>query len=747
MEKLWSAIKRNISFACGRVFRGYREFAAFFAALFVIETALCLLSFYSDSLLISRSGGKFDGNWHVVYYDMNEDQKNYMISYLPPRSANDMFDVVSYDKFKDEDGNERFNVYIKFTLRDLREAKAQFGKYVDKYLFMFGKPGESIKVSYSPLYKLYENRANAVFPSLLFVVCGFVLAALFIGVLYSVRTRQDRFVYGVYITCGADTKRLAITSSTELAVCAAVVYLPSAAVGAGLTALCNHISGGVFFFSFRYAFLVLPCVVGASFVAAYISTRSLVLVQPIDLISSRNSADLASSPRRSTYKVKRSFPHNYELISLWRFRRFIFLTSLSFALCASVFFMLATCSDVIKKRQLHSASSATEYTLTLNDPADFSLARNTLLQIPGVTHVGEEPITFDARSKSDLLEFANTSVISHELVAGSNVSSDRVLMDSFIVCAATSDTAQYLDGIYEVEGNIEDYKGEFAVIISESANNEQAFDFKPGDTITYWRFVTMRGAIDPTAQGADKIIQMTENYVYERMMFKVAAVVKNSPSTSSGITLYVPDELYERLEIQPPDRYVINISYDINSPVSETHAQVASLVSSWQLGTLSAVGGQTEALKLINEGSAVLLSAIGYAVLVASVLPLWYSMYLFYKKRNAEFSVLRAMFASKKSIFKMHIIDIPVFFLSSLAVSAPLCMLVIKLSVYVCDTVVPFFGIAEVPIISKTSISPIYFIVIVCTALLFISFASLMCYGTAIKSEKADEREKTLYAE
>lgn len=746
MERILSAVKRNISFAANRVFRGAREFACFFAALFIIQTALCLVAFSYDSTLVSRSGGRTeDKEWHLCYVGLNSSQKSFLVGYRPPRGGMDVFDTAFYDK-RTVDGEEVYDIYLRFTERDLIHAREVLASNAERYLGAFGEQGGYVSVRYSPEYRLYVKWKETAPVAVGGFAAAFGVSLLFLAILYGIRTRQERFVFGVYISWGADTRRLALSSGLELAVCAAVTYLPAAVCGALLAYYCSSLAGGTFYLTLRLALLVLPCVCLASFGAAYLRTRAMSLVQPTELLAAKESADLASSPRRSSLGVRNAFPKNYELLSLWRFRKFILSTGVSFALCAAAFFFAVTCAGALEKSRDYMSEYGSEYVLVLENGEDHEIAVKGLKDIKGVAHVSETVPEQDARYYSHLISMESSSVKKKGIAAANPYLDGHSLTDYFRLCACDAATAASLADVYTVEGDITTFSGGYDVIVGETAENDRAFRFRPGDKLTLWIYVNSRGTVEEGSTGVYKISQMAEQYIYKTVELNVVAVVKDAPSPNTGFALYVSDELFSQVTGEIPVHNSLSISLAENAEQLNTVQNIRLLNDAWALGALEYVGEQTQNAENSAEGWAEMLICAGFTLIAISLLPLAYSLALFYRKRAGEMSVLRAMFAPNSSIVKMHIWDIPVFFGVCAAVTLPLCFASVWGASVFCDRVLPNIFFADMPIISQSKADPMLFVIIFVAALLCISLAcSVMCL-IAVREEKT-ERNKKLYTE
>ncbi len=741
MERIFSALKRNLRFAFSRVFRGWREYFWFFAALFMIQSALCLVAFSFDSTLVLRAGGKTEGeSWHVCYMDLNSEQKDVILGTRPSRAARGYYENAFMKKHT-VNGEERFEVYVRFTKPDQAKAREFLAQDVERFLGMFDDDG-SVSVRYSPEYRLYLlQKDNAALTALGFGI-AFLIALLFLCVLYGIRTRQERFVFGVYITWGADTRRLALTSGTELFACTLTAFPFSAACGALAAAACSQLAGGVFYLKFRLCFAVLLCAAAASFLAAYIRTRVLALSPPEGLLASSRGADIVSSHRGSVIGVRKAFPEGYERLSLWRFRGFIFSTALSFAVCAAVFFFAVTCSDSLEKSRAHLAEYGSEYTLTLADGADHSVAYDALMKIEGVKHVSERAPFDDARFYSHLVSMDSSSVKKAGLAAANPYLDGESITDYFRIFACNSTTAVSLAHVYEAEGDAASFTGGYDVIVGETSENASAYSFKPGDKLTVWIYVNSRGTIEDGSAGVYKISQMAEKYIYKTVDLTVKTVIKNAPSANEGFALYVSDELYSQLTAKTPEHTVFDIAIDTESNAA---AEIRALNEFWSLGTVEYSGTQTDTAEKSAEAWSETLVFTAYAVVAVSLLPLIYSLALFYRKRGTEMAILRAMFAENRMIIKMFITDIPVFFASCVLISLPLCFVSVKCAAAFCDRVLPNIFFADLPVITSASPSLALFAVILVSSFLAVASAVLACCVRVARDTETDE--KNLYAE
>ena len=741
VERIISALKRNLGFAFGRVFRGWREYLWFFAALFIIQSALCLVAFSFDSTLVSRSGGKTEGDaWHVCYMELNDEQKDVILGIRPSRAARGYYEKA-FMKTRTVNGELRCDVYIRFTKPDYEKAREYLAHDVERFLGMFDDDG-SISVRYSPEYKLYLAQNDSKGLTLLGFGVAFAISLLFLCVLYGIRTRQEKFVFGVYITWGADTRRLALTSGTELFVCALTTFLPAAICGAMASAACAALAGGVFYLKIRLCFAVLVCVAAASFLAAYIRTRALSLSSTASLLASSRGADIVSSHRGSVMSVRKSFPAGYERLSLWRFRGFIISTALSFALCAAVFFFAVTCADSLEKSRAHLAEYGAEYTLTLDDSADHAVAYEGLMSIDGVLHVTEEAEYEDARFYSHLISMQTSSVKKRGLAAANPYLDGESLTDYFRIYACDPTTAISLADVYDMDGDVTDFADGYDVIVGETSENATAYSFNPGDKLTVWIYVNARGTIEDGSAGVYKISQMAENYIYKTVTLTVKAVIKNAPSANSGFALYVSDGLYAQLTGKVPTHTVLDIAVDSESNAA---AEIRALNEFWSLGSLEYTGTQTDTSKKSAEAWAETLVFTAYAVVAISVLPLLYSLALFYRKRATEIAILRAMFAENRTIVKLLLCDIPVFFAACVLISLPLCFASVKCAAAFCDRVLPNIFFADLPVITSASPSIVLFTVILVASLLSVASSVLVYCARATGDPEADE--KNLYAE
>lgn len=128
--------------------------------------------------------------------------------------------------------------------------------------------------------------------------CGvlhILLSVLFLTVLYSVRINNYRFEYGIYMTFGADFRKLSENALFEMLTVTLITFLPSA-VTAYITAAVIH--GGIVRIGFGTPFLALGLLLVCTAVSVIFPMYTVSRAYPMrNIIAEDNSAHVTSPAR------------------------------------------------------------------------------------------------------------------------------------------------------------------------------------------------------------------------------------------------------------------------------------------------------------------------------------------------------------------------------------------------------------------------------------------------------------------
>ena len=497
---------RHIKIAAKNVMANKAGYACFFAALFIIQTffaTMTLIMFSNDKSERARVEDEYD--YHVALYGLNEDQmlmiENGSLIYY---SADDVYEIVRTDK--------RYNAYTEtyvydyyFLLKgsDSAALRASYNRFHDNHfrqLVRLTREGDDpIVFEYTPLYNFGANLAVNHFIYAVSIAALAALSIFLLVVLYNIRINHYKFIYGIYMSFGADFKKLFETAFFEMLVVWALMLLPATAVSILCSYLIFAIRGIKFYFP--AAMLLLTVVYGlfVLLVSVYFPMRIVSLRAPMSLIAAEDNSNLVSSPRRSFNIFGTKFPLLYEIFSTWRFRMYNLRLLVSAVIFTSLFISGLYIAEITRDTL---AEEKPQFELDMSGAGVVfdDVMRDELYSIPGVSLVSKsnsaEAVYLDQhiRVPSELTRpFSN-------LVVPENMDGYRVTSD-VVYRTIDDDIAAQLEK-YDYDGDLYSPLHEpDTVVVSDSIGNTRKFNFKVGDTIEIATVRIRHAAVDPNMTG------------------------------------------------------------------------------------------------------------------------------------------------------------------------------------------------------------------------------------------------------
>ena len=172
--------------------------------------------------------------------------------------------------------------------------------------------------------------------------------------LYNIRINHFKFLYGIYMTFGADYKKLLFTAAWELITVSLLTLAPALIFAAIVRILFVLTLGGSFSVSLWTIPLVFALNLAVIFAAVALPMRLVSRRVPNTLLAAQDNANLISSPRRSLPLFGRPFPLYSEGVTLWRYRRYLLqmlLSSVIFAaISVSVLYVCDMYTDMVNSK-------------------------------------------------------------------------------------------------------------------------------------------------------------------------------------------------------------------------------------------------------------------------------------------------------------------------------------------------------------------------------------------------------------
>ncbi len=647
-------IRNNLKIAFKSVKFNIGQYSSFFAALFLIQCFFGMLTISSDmNSKITDEIIYKEYDYDVVFLDLNYSQTVFLENDEIRIFASDhIYNVVRVlDRYNPASNTTTYDVYLDFVPEDLDQAMREFTKRYVPYLREDMKAGQTLKYNYSEIYKMRSYKIGSLVSYISFASIMTLVSILLITSLYRIRVNHYKFTYGIYMSFGADYKQLCKTSFWEMTVVSLLTFIPAQLFSALVIYLIYKNDGFEFFYdpwALLKIFIINLIIVAVSVCfPMFRVSRSL----PTKLISSEDNSNLVISPRRSFNFFNLTFPKKYELVSMWRFRKYLaimIVTAVSFAsIFVSGFYVAEFYSYTVDypEPEISANLIANVYDDELIE--DFQ-------NIDGVYKVSAFDYVYasDYRShtlipSSSALPSASTVMVTPDRPqdpANKNFRATNefiyILADKSLVDTISSD----LYG-FKVKGDpTKLFTEPNQVIVTNYIGNRKVCDFKLGDKIKLGDYIGKIREIDMYIQGRNRLRQELMYYKMDYIELEVCAII-DGMTTLEGAPLFIPKDIYRRIiDDEEAEIKYIEIFASPDATLEETKElfnNVRSYTSLYK-GKIGLTDNHELSGDIITKSLNYysLIIAIAFLVLAISPLIWFFSQTLFVRKREKEFSVL-----------------------------------------------------------------------------------------------------------
>ena len=759
LERIWEYLSRNIKIAWKSVFFNFKQYSVFFAAIFIVQLLYGMMAISAtnnNSVAYQQIADKYD--YHYVVRNLTLSQYNYLKDYK--NADRGTFDemkqlyviVDTEQRVNAKDDKEVYDIYLRFgkenaTDKIVHKYASEFEK---EYLAVLSNIEAYNYVNYqgSPTLLLeYNNRVqnnNRTFWIVTLLLLA--LSVFLVTAIYNIRMNQYKFTYGVYMTFGADFKMLFGTAFWELFVIMLVTFIPSVIASTVVVYLIYRPSGFAFAFSALVFLQVFLFSLIVTLAAVFMPMRITSARQPMSLIITEDNSNLVSSPRKSFNLLGKKFPLQYELYSLWRFRKY----NIQFLTTAIVFCALFICGLYLANiytTDLHYPRAQYDLTIDLDNTfvsydSNFSKQLNGLNEEFLKEYGGEEyaegfkalnaiEVTGNATPTEGDLDFYQSPVTEAKYINSFmlvNTKDVRTFASGFFVYRTKDayspytgsgsykvtnevlykavdpnnceDLFTFLDQ-YTIEGDVRDILNSSGdtqyVIVGDAQSNIETYKFDVGDKIALSTYKSQVTAVDGNLSGNALLRRQIKNYEYTYTDLVVCAVIKDIPSGS--VPVYMLNDVYEAVTGRTPSVTKLNLYTDpglAEEHIAFLETRMHDLVVENNIGDVGAVA-ITNLNRLAennikeDEHYNELYIAISVLILCISPIIWFFSQTLYYFKREKEFNIIQSMGANGSDIRIIYLLGGLSMAVMSLIVSILLSYLGSYLMFYAYNVIVPNF--------------------------------------------------------
>lgn len=736
-ERIYTHLRESIQNAWRTVRGGWRQFFPFFIALFFIQVLLFSVTLGFDSnFRVEQAIIKEEYDYHLSIKGLNEGQALTLKN--DPRTvfSNDyVYQVIRIAEHSAEGRDSTYDVYIRFVTGNKHYGiyglvkkdtiQSCYATFSYTYQDVYAPEGGSATLFFSPLYQLeslwWENYGiMALVLTALGLLCAAILSRIF-----RIRMNHDRFTYGIYVTFGANGRRLRSTAFWEMLLCAWLSALP-----AYFTAhlLCGQLyaeAGLSFSPGIKTQLWVPLIIIPLLYLAVRVPMKLLAQKEPLALITALDNSHYVSHPGRSSLMHRHRFPRFYELLSTLRYHRYYLKLALSSALLCALFVSGTYLSQLYQINRDIRIDTGTAFHVSLQSdgyyPDGFT---EELKNLAHVKAVYKDHPTYNLKEHSMFLAINKTDLLPLSGVMGNPIDSKTAVVNTVqLIGAQDGDLIDLFERTYTIEGDLSSVlRDDHTVAIGSSINNRTVFDFEVGDTVTVatpW-LIPDGTEIDPYMSGSALLTAQITGTVYEYKTYTIGAIITDYPSAVGDLPLIAGAELYESITGESATRSGLNVAIDPNitpAQYSNLENEIRALASTGRRVSIESKDTYftNRMERLFNYERLALLAS---SLLLAFIPLVWFfSQLFFYRKRATEFNVLRVLSAPMQSIRNLHLqstlLVVPIALFSLLI--AGVCVLAVYVLVqFVLPAALQISGAVVLPLTA----SPLPFVI--CFALTFL---------------------------
>ena len=718
---------RNIKNALRSVTKNWREYICFYLAALVMTAGFWTVALCSEAnMRAAEKAVAEEYDYHIEVAMLNNEQYANLDQVLQYEVKRENEYIESYYW---QNGGEPLTDGT-YTCRIVLDTTFGLQKaYEEVSANMLGRvTAERREIRLSPLYTFREDFGIPYGVQFWTVSLIWLAFSIFMMVvLFLIRLDHFRFIYGVYMTCGADFPKLMGAAGGELVTVTVLTWIPGLLVGI-LIAGALYIPQGVGLW-FTVKGVLVPLLGGliAVFASVWFPMRRMSAQPPVRHLQAGDNTGLVSSPRRSFFLFGETFPGKYELYGFWRMRKYYLRLLISAVLFAAFFvsgLYVAELKDDRNQMDPYEylvAYRPAGYFDTYEDEegldiswtpdaeeaeliwGDLDVFLPELDAIEGISHAEWKTAVSGGHTLSHLL-----------LTPGQLFESSRYTVSS---TERQSEGFKWAVNNYEytavdetwirnaLEHGLCEFEGDpysvlttrNGVIISEDIYNKKTYDFKPGDKIVVAVYESVRMPIRTVTDPKELLRKQIECYNFRYETYTVCAVA-HGMSSESRITLGVTYDNFTALTGAAPARTELKVYVEAGTDMDTVTAaedQIRRLLLPFSHWVVKPTGNYFDfSVKSLKNDSAVILT-LAVCLLLISPMVWYFSQIMFYRKRRNEFAVLHALGAPDQSFAKLHRLAGGVLSGAAFLMTVLLTLLCNYLIYYAVSTLLPWLHIIE----------------------------------------------------
>lgn len=649
------------------------------------------LRYLEESFAVSDDS---DTHYHVVLNNLTSNQSADILAHYASFQDTDRYYTIVLREKVELGNTVRYNLYLYFS----RQAEPHTTPYQLYQRFigtrMFKETITSqVTVQETPYLQAYRTQATNNTVTVLICVLITAVGAVMFAILFSTVVNHFKFSYGVYMTFGANFRKLFANALSEMLVINVMTFIPSFGFSILITYFLTMRAGYGVSVIWYPMFLALFCSVCLTVIAVIFVIRRLSVQTPDKLIRSINNVGLITSPRFSKRISEKGFPIKSEFLSLKRFAKYIVSLILSTVVFAALY-----CGGVYVMQMQEKKESVRMPQFNLVFPTSsiqYESAGSDDAAITTETSEGEEVLpplleqpngyTYDEDVRQHLYSIDGVDyIVKERSVSATDIISHILIPSNRLTLSAKNKGAKSTDGSYglcnvsynlcdaEVLDNIVFMGGKvvgdidavlndpYVIAISDSINNSRAIKLKVGDTIristSYKRI--RRWSSEPLTSYSDYMEAFFRCYYFTYVELTVGAIVSDLP-VGSEFPLYMNAATFE--EVTGQQAYFVDVSLYLEEGLTTSEIQSVQLAlydkqQFYKMSVENTDADTNQAVQHLKNYPGIILY-ISLLLLFVSVLIMTLNQTLFYQMRKQELDIYLCLGSNFRQIRRLFWVD------------------------------------------------------------------------------------------
>ena len=358
MENLKNYLKQNLKLAYKTVTFHFKQYLCFFVGLFIIEVLFGIIVMSaSNAMSLETDMTEESYDYHICIIGVNEAQYEYLeklrtLDYDPneyegkitPPPAIGMYKVLEYvrEESRQKGNSTVYDIYYLFEDDNGTSTEDLYKKFQKLYQSDLRNLGKAkVQTELSPLYHLPERLGDIRTECIVWLLLLAGVSVIVLILLYNIRVNHFKFTYGIYMSFGADTKRLFATCFWEVLVISVLTLIPAAVTATIADFLFFNLAGYAYTFAPYLMLLAVLYMIPIVMISVYVPVKATAVRPPLKLLLAEDNSNLVSSPKVSVQMLGKSFPGGYEKITLRRFGKY----NIQLMMSSVIFAVLFVCTS------------------------------------------------------------------------------------------------------------------------------------------------------------------------------------------------------------------------------------------------------------------------------------------------------------------------------------------------------------------------------------------------------------------